>query len=260
MKFTNVFLILLILLSGCVHKKKTTNYVEKIDHILLIPDNSKELFDLFVNTFGLFVAWPYQDFGGFYSGGVNVGNVNLEMLFFEDYNFNGIFGLAFEPTVQTLDVKKGLEDRGIICGEPDTYDPRWTSLDITNILQERAIFFCEFHILTNSTFNSNNPMQIEKANEITINVANYKEALDYWGTLFEPVKPSPIGYWELGSGPAIKLQEGKKDEIVSIQLKVKSLEKAKEFLKDNELLGDQKKDSIFTNPDRTNQILFEFKE
>jgi hypothetical protein len=43
--------------------------------------------------------------------------------------------------------------------------------------------------------------------------------------------------WQLGSGPAIRLVAGQEDRLALLRLKVKSLERARAFLKTENLLG-----------------------
>ena len=59
---------------------QTTNIVRQVDHILIASSGAKELFSLLSDTFQFPVAWPMSDYGNFASGGVAVGNVNLEVL------------------------------------------------------------------------------------------------------------------------------------------------------------------------------------
>ena len=59
---------------------QTPNIVKQVDHILIASSEAKELFTLLSDTFQFPVVWPMSDYGGFASGGVAVGNVNLEVL------------------------------------------------------------------------------------------------------------------------------------------------------------------------------------
>lgn len=271
MKRSNVGIIILfvlLLMTSCITAKEkssidtsNTEFVEKVDHILLVPDDARQLYDLFVDTFKMPIAWEYEEYNGFTSGGIHVGNVNLEMLYFSGVDETGIYGFAFEPTMKTREVKKGLEARGVMCGKPQKYSTYWTTLDILDILPDRAVFFCEYHFTDDTVYDlSRNPLQIESVTEITISTSDFENTVGKWRTLFAPVKESAPGHWDIGDGPSIVLNEGDADEIVSIQIMVKSLSNAKTFLMENNLLGTSAENILTTDPEKTNHVTLEFVE
>ncbi len=58
--------------------------VRQVDHIIVHVDtvaDAKALWSLFSEKLYLPVAWLPADYKGFFSGGVNVGNVNLEFVY-----------------------------------------------------------------------------------------------------------------------------------------------------------------------------------
>ena len=46
----------------------------------MVSSGSRALFPLLSGTFQFPVAWPISDYGGFATGGIAVGNVNLEII------------------------------------------------------------------------------------------------------------------------------------------------------------------------------------
>lgn len=81
--------------------------VRQIDHVLLNSDEPAQLFRLFSQKFGLPVAWPFQSYGTFSSGGVGFGNVNIELLQVQDPP-SGFIGAALEPS-SVSDAVAGLD-------------------------------------------------------------------------------------------------------------------------------------------------------
>ena len=59
---------------------RSSNIVHQIDHILIASSDPNALFSLLTGTLQLPVAWPMTDYGAFASGGVGVGNTNLEII------------------------------------------------------------------------------------------------------------------------------------------------------------------------------------
>jgi hypothetical protein len=89
--------------------------VKQIDHILVASHEAKKLFRLLSETLQLPVVWPMSDYGGFSSGGVAVGNVNIEVLRGSESAIGApksrFIGFALEPApLQTslpeLDVRR----------------------------------------------------------------------------------------------------------------------------------------------------------
>jgi hypothetical protein len=54
--------------------------IKQLDHVIVRVDDPQSLFKLFSETFGLPVAWPLKSHPVFTSGGIVLGNVNLEIL------------------------------------------------------------------------------------------------------------------------------------------------------------------------------------
>lgn len=52
-----------------------------------------------------------------------------------------------------------------------------------------------------------------------------------------PLTPAGAGYWRIGNGPAIRLIQLEKNAILTLVLKVKSLERARSFLEAGNMPG-----------------------
>lgn len=66
-------------LSHQAKLRALSSIIKQTDPLLIASREATELFLLLSDTFQLPVAWPLTDYGGFLSGGVAVGNVNLEI-------------------------------------------------------------------------------------------------------------------------------------------------------------------------------------
>lgn len=107
--------------------RQTTNIVRQIDHILIASSEAKELFSLLSDTFQFPVAWPMSDYGSFASGGVAVGNVNLEII--KDSEAAAVAvksrwtGFALEPEPLRISLAE-LDARDIRHGKPAPFRSR----------------------------------------------------------------------------------------------------------------------------------------
>ena len=266
--------------------KKAPRLTEQIDHILMVPDNPRALFDFFTQELKLPVAWPYREYGSFASGGVFAGNVNLEAAVLSGTSDNPqskIFGIAFEPSGTTEEVVKELERRQIAHLEPQSFEmgpegkkmKLWTNTILNDMLPDSFIFICEYHIykIYNSepstlrnqlrealTSIEGGPLGIEYVSEVKIHVKERAKVLERWKNFLEPYDSFQEGCFDLGKGPKIRFLEADSNCIGSLRIKVKSLSKAFDFLSSREMIGTKSEKEIITDPNKTFGILFEFVE
>ena len=135
---------------------ETRKVVRQVDHVLISSSQPKALFALLTQTFELPVAWPMSDYGGFVSGGVALGNVNVEVLSAAG-PAGGVararfVGLALEP--EPLPALPELDARGIVHGRPAPYragrswftrKPRWTTVALPTVSADALeVFLCEY--------------------------------------------------------------------------------------------------------------------
>ena len=87
---------------GARHGPEAVAIIEQVDHLLIDAGDADELFRLFAEKLELPVAWPFNDYGGFQSGGVSLGNLNLECFATADSprepELQGrLVGISFDP-------------------------------------------------------------------------------------------------------------------------------------------------------------------
>jgi hypothetical protein len=226
--------------------------VRQIDHIMLVSDEAEELFRLFSEKLSLPVAWPFQSNPSFSSGGVSFGNVNIELIRFTQRRQPGFRGVALEPNSLT-EVVTGMDVRGLKHGDPAPFhgkDPSgaerllWTNISLPTL---QPAFLCKFNFfevddrrasLHRELRNrSGGPLGIETAMELVIGVRDMATAQRDWSILLGPVPSAQDRVWQIGSGPSIRLVTAQEDHLALLRVKVKSLERARAFLKAENLLG-----------------------
>ncbi|MEM6644608.1 MAG: hypothetical protein AAF616_16635 [Bacteroidota bacterium] len=133
----NLFIILL-LFAGFL---KSSAQVNEIEHFYIASPEAKAHFDLFVSEFDLPVEWDYQDYGGFSTGGVTLGNVVLEFVGAE----TPFLGIALEPS-QTADKIIPVLDSAKIRHDEILKFPFWSTVTLMDMLPEHIyLFLCDYH-------------------------------------------------------------------------------------------------------------------
>jgi hypothetical protein len=238
--------------------------IRQIDHVLIESEDPKPLFGFFADTLQLPEAWPLDNNHGAVSGGVSAGNVNLEFFRYaqeKDAVTRGIpearyAGLAFEP-YPLSDALRELRVRGIPFDPPSPYvstlpdgsrGTLWTTVSLPSFSRPRmTIFLYEYspvflrvevrrkQLGNRLALNNGGPLGLHSIREIVIYTTQLEKDREAW-TLLLGSHDSP-NFWRAGTGPAIRLIPGKADQIGEIVFKVKSLQQAKVFLEQHELLG-----------------------
>lgn len=233
----------------------TTNIVRQVDHILIASSHAKELFSLLSDTFQFPVAWPMSHYGNFASGGVAVGNVNLEIIKDSEVAAGSAksrwTGIALEPEPLRISVAE-LDARGILHGTPVPFrsgfsTTRWTTVSLPDVSSDNAQFFlCHYEddlpsrrrrLLEQLRSRNGGPLSVNSIREIVLGARDVKQKQAHWQKLLNPIQESSQVAWSVGDGPAIRLIQADKDGIRGLVVSVKSLDRARNFLKEQGLLG-----------------------
>lgn len=244
----------------------STAIVRQVDHILIATSEAKELFSLLSVAFQLPVAWPMSDYGSFTSGGVAVGNVNVEIVNSSE-PVTGIVksrwtGFALEPEPLRIGLAQ-LDARGIRHGTPAPYTSiqpdgslktRWTTVALPNVSSNAVeVFLCQFEddsatrrrrLLEQLRARDGGPLSIHSVREIVYGARDVKRMRAEWQKLLNPLRASSDGVWSVGNGPAIRVIQADNDEIRGLVVSVKSLAPARRFLKKQGLLGSERPGSL----------------
>jgi hypothetical protein len=227
--------------------------VRQIDHIVVVLDEPETLFRLFSEKLKLPVVWPFASHGAFSSGGVGFGNVNIEVAG-DARLHSGLARVALDSN-SLSEVLAGLDARGLQHGPPKPYYQEnssgvdhllWTTVLLTELPPAREIFFCKFSfdvdkrrakIKRELQKNGGGSLGVDSVKELVIGVHDIAAARRDWANLLGPIDATQEPVWQVGSGPAIRLIEANEDQLKLLRVKVKSLGRARVFLKAEGLLG-----------------------
>jgi catechol 2,3-dioxygenase-like lactoylglutathione lyase family enzyme len=227
----------------------------QVDHIMINSDDPEQLFRFFSEMLGIPTAWAFQSYGAFSSGGLGFGNVNVEVIHSQGRQA-GLVGVALEPG-SVSELVAGLDDRGLKHSVPAPFYRKdssgkdvllWTTVGLRDLppAPAFAVFFCKYNtdvgtrragIQRELQSHGGGPLGIESTVELVIGARDIAAAQRDWRLLLGPERAGQELLWQLGSGPSIRLVADREDRFVLLRLKVKSLERARAFLKGENLLG-----------------------
>jgi catechol 2,3-dioxygenase-like lactoylglutathione lyase family enzyme len=241
--------------------------IRQIDHIMIRAGDPRELYAFFVETLQLPIAWPMTSpRAGVMTGGVGVGNVNVEAIQFPAQTDERprLLGFAFEPSVLDDSVIE-LKRRGLTVGErrpltatgPDgSKRTLWTNVTLQQFSDsdnqaEGAIhiFLSEYsptyvnvnerraRLRAQLNKNGGGPLGVVDVKEIVIGTVDLDTARPLWQKLLDPTPATTSDTWQVGDGPALRLVRADENRIEALVIRVASLERAKDFLRKSQLLG-----------------------
>jgi hypothetical protein len=234
--------------------------VKNVNHITISGDNAKALFDTLNGTLGLPVAWPFSEYPGYSTGGVQAGNVNLEALQLGPTAQGGtakalIYGIVLEPYPLAESVPE-LKARGAQPGKPEVQMideggkkvPVWTNVTL------KALSFPDYIVYLNQYSEMYKKLLASHVQtgvkEVTISSKDDKALKDKWAKAFAPDKFTSDGVMAIGAGPAVRIVSGPVDAITSLTFEVASLASAKSALEKDGMLGESTSSSLTVEPSK----------
>jgi hypothetical protein len=220
--------------------------MHSVDHVFITTESPERAFRALTEELKLPVAWPLQDYGYFASGGVSLGNLNLEIIRLaskpapeEPGQLNGI-ALSSTSLEQTL---KGLSERGAAHGEPFPFKDgegtlQWTNLTLTDLTKGGVMVFvcvyafdvsarqaqCQRSLLESE----GGPLGLREVAEILVEAPDVTEEARRWQAALG-VTPREELVWELPAGPRVRLVGGERARI-QLVARVASVTAAQEAL------------------------------
>ena len=258
--------------------------VRQIDHIVIRTGNPSELYAFFVDTLQLPVAWPLTSpREGVATGGVGVGNVNLEAIQFPGQTEPRplLLGFALEPTALEESLRvlglRGLSvgaPRQIAGNRPDgSKGVLWTNVTLPQFSDSDNqavgtvhVFLSEYSaayvdvrarralLRKQLEAKSGGPLGIVDVKEVIIGVRDLSAARALWQRLLDPALSLGPDAWQVGDGPAIRLVPAPHDRIEGLNLRVTSLERATTFLRNNQLFGGEREGRVTINSSKLGGI------
>ncbi len=209
--------------------------VRNVDHLFAVFDDAPRAFEFMRAALGLPVAWPFADYGSFAGGGVNLGNVNFELVAargpFVASDPARVTGLAFEPASK-IDAAYGrkLDERGVAHG-PAEPTPAWTNMDLVGLLDAGTnVFATDYRVPAVKDARARQRalddvrggrLGIVRITELVIGVADFDGAQHRWQSLLLPAVPDRAARWMLGRGPALRLVRHPRDEVLDVRFEAR---------------------------------------
>jgi hypothetical protein len=258
----------------------TSQPIRQIDHIMIRTGDPHELYDFFVETLQLPIAWPMTSpRAGVMTGGVGFGNVNVEAIQVPGQTDSRprLLGFAFAPSAldeSLIELKKrGLtsgEPRPLVATGPDgSKRTLWTNVTLRQFSDSDSpadatihIFLSEYNpayvnvderrarlraLLRNS---GGGPLGVVDVKEVVIGTVDLAGARRLWQKLLDPTFSATSNTWHIGSGPAVRLVPANENRIQALLIRVASLARAKAFLRDRQLLGADAAGQVMIDPSK----------
>jgi catechol 2,3-dioxygenase-like lactoylglutathione lyase family enzyme len=254
--------------------------IRRIDHIMIRTGSPQDLFAFFTETLELPVAWPLTSpRAGVVTGGVGFGNVNVEAIQFPGQTESRPrwVGFAFEPSGLEESLSE-LSRRGITFGErrpvtalgPDGSNKTlWTNVTLWQFSDAESPANANLHIFLSEYSPSyvnveerrsrlrkqlfeqlGGPLGVLDVKEVIIGTADLERARSLWQRLLDPARSAASDTWHPGDGPAIRIVPATEDRIQTMVIRVASLDRAKAFLRDKQLLGAESEEQAAIDPSK----------
>lgn len=247
-----------------------------VDHFFATSSEPEVLLKFFRDILGLPQVWEFKTFGDFASGGVWMGNVEFEVVTWKTPTGEKLptefKGIAFEPVGYTDDLVQELGRRAIKHGKPEQTLMKdkegrefvgWinTGLDGPGGIppSNLSIFVYDSTSKTkkaarNAKSNAaleksqGGPLGVVGVSQLSIGVTDLEAARRRWKMLVDRPGRQSGDLYRFSIGPAIRLFAAPADGFTGIVLQVRSLQKAKEFLADQNLLKKSKDKTVAIDP------------
>jgi hypothetical protein len=258
----------------------TSQPIRQIDHIMIRTGNPRELYAFFTETLGLPSAWAMTSpRAGVATGGVAFGNVNVEAIQLPGQSDPRprLVGFALEPSALDESLAE-LKRRGITSGErrpliavgPDgSKNTLWTNVTLQQFSDMDSPANATLHIFLSeysATYvdvaerrarlrrllveTAGGPLGVVAVKEVIIGATDLATARRLWQRLLDPTPSSTPDTWQVGSGPAIRLVSAKENRIRTLVIRVTSLDRAKAFLREKQLLGAESDGQVAIDPSK----------
>jgi catechol 2,3-dioxygenase-like lactoylglutathione lyase family enzyme len=241
--------------------------IRQIDHVMIRTGDPRQLYAFFVETLQLPIAWPMTSpRPGVMTGGVGFGNVNVEAIQFPGQTDARprLLGFALEPSALDESLieltKRGLtsgERRPLVATGPDgSKRTLWTNVTLRQFSDSDSAADATIHIFVSEyspayvnvderrerlraqlRTGGGGPLGVVDVKEIVIGAVDVEAARRLWQTLLDPTPSVAADTWPIGDGPAVRLVAADANRVQALLIRVASLERAKTFLRERQLLG-----------------------
>jgi hypothetical protein len=237
-----------------------------------------ELYAFLADTLQLPIAWPITSpRPGVMTGGVGFGNVNVEAIQFPGQTDPRprLVGLALEPSALDESLLE-LKRRGLTAGErrplvatgsDGSTRTLWTNVTLREFSDAHSPATATIHIflseysptyvnvderrarLRAQLVNSGGgPLGVVEVKEVIVGAVDVEVARRLWQGLLEPTPADASNTWQIGAGPAVRLVRANENRVEALLIRVASLERAKAFLREKQLLGVDRAGQVTLDP------------
>jgi catechol 2,3-dioxygenase-like lactoylglutathione lyase family enzyme len=242
--------------SAQILPDEVRNGVEIVDHLVIQVPDTNAAFDFFTNSLGLPVAWNLTDYGDFTSGGVSLGNVNLEIIQMSQKSREegmfpdryGIIGIAFQPAESLNGSLASLDGKNIRYGQPEPFvmewagAPRtlWTNVYFEDFMPETLVFYCNYSFDENKNREKlkselvqihGGPGGVVRLSEIGIRYST-DSTRNNWVNFISRSDDETEGLLHAAEDVSIRLIPSESEGLSSLTITVASLEKTESLLSD----------------------------
>ena len=238
--------------------------ITKVEHFYMSSPQAEKYFKLFKDQLGLPVVWDYKEWGGFSSGGVTLGNVVFEFVWYDGVKQTKFEGIALEPKQPVQTFIKDLDKLGIAHDSISVNSKMnasgnlvgWDNLSLYGVLpSEAGLFICDYkqrdmiargraQAIAALQEANGGPLGVIAMKEfviLTTDIDAYKSSI----AKLPGVTSQKENLFSFSEGPAIRLSPSERNIIEKIVIQVKSIEQAKNYLKSINLLGKVDSNSVY---------------
>jgi hypothetical protein len=243
--------------------------VRQVDHIMVMTADPQPLFFLLTDTFKLPIAWPIVGFGDFRSGGVWIGNTNLEIVQDARQPTARFGGVAFEPTPLAAALS-ALALRNLATGPRNDAGPfgsgdaavAWTTVPLPSLsARDLQVFLCEYHqpdtgaararLAGQLRMADGGPLGLERAESIVLGSGGNARYEAEWQKLAPAESSGGTIRLQLDAGPRLVVDSNLPQGMHQLVLTVASLDRAAAFLERAGLMGSRTPDGVQIAPGRS---------
>lgn len=170
--------------------------------------------------------------------------------------------LGWRPAGSVAASVARLAARGIPYRE-EAPGPFYTNVTLTDLAPGSWVLLCHYEpkwyqrypaLAQQLQDRRGGPLGVADAAEVTVGVQEFAQAEQRWGRLLAPMMPERPGVWQVGDGPAVRLESGDRDELSTLTLRVRDVDRVVRFLGEQGLLGDASAEWVTLAPDRLGSL------
>jgi hypothetical protein len=94
------------------------------------------------------------------------------------------------------------------------------------------------------------PLGVIDVKEVIIGAVDVEMARRLWQRLLDPTPSATSNTWPIGTGPAVRLVPASENRVQALLIRVASLERAKAFLREKQLLGADAAGQVTIDPSK----------